>query len=96
MGGAASLLKKKEKVEDGEPPPENEDGEERENEDSNAKPGRFKTGFANLKKRATVVANKALAKAGLAEEEDASPDDEEDETPQKKTPIARAGSEVCA
>jgi len=88
MGGAASLLKKKEKEDDREPLPGNDD--EWENEEANTKPSRFKNGFANLKKRATSVANKALAKAGLADYVEDSPDEEEEETPQKQRPSAPA------
>jgi hypothetical protein len=98
MGGAASLLKKKDKEGDN---PEQENAgdadDEAENKDSNAKPSAFSKGFATLKKRATTATNKALAKVGLTYDEgDEPPSEEEEETTQKANAISRTGSgEVC-
>lgn len=98
MGGAASLLKKKDKEGDN-TEKENADtaDDEAENKDSNAKPSVFSQGFATLKKRATYATNKALAKVGLAYDEgDEPPSEEEEDTPQKTKAISRTGSgEVC-
>ena len=92
MGGAASLLKKKEKTEEDELQTAEASGheEERENAEANTTTNR-PSAFASLKKRATNVAKNALAKVGLAEEADVEPDDEEegDRTPQKQAPVAQ-------
>lgn len=96
MGGAASMLTKKEKAdgeeEQGSVP---DGGAERENEEANTKPrSRFQAGFVSLKNRATTVANKALAKVGLVDdEEDVPGGDEEDDPPQNHGTVTRTGSE---
>jgi hypothetical protein len=100
MGGAASLLRKKE-------PEDAEGGTGAEQSDENAgdekhdtaKPSVFKAGLASLRKKANQLQNKAFAKLGLAIEEEDSPDDEDDaqNVTQNKgggTGVSRIGSQV--
>ena len=103
------MLKKKKEGEDSDvaAPPEADGADaehaEQENEDANKKqPSAFAKGFASLKSKATSAAKAALAKVGLAEEEEEGPgDDDEEGTSQKNAPLAqtesgldRSGSQV--
>ena len=98
MGGAASLLRKKE-PEDSEGGTEPSDENAGDEKHDNVKPSVFKAGLASLKKKANQLQNKAFAKLGLAIEEEDSPDDEDDaqNVTQNKgggTGVSRTGSQV--
>ena len=91
------MLKKKEKDEEDAADGAGAEQREQENEDANTsatkQPGKLAKGFASLRRKASSAANKALARVGLAEEEEEGPgDDEEEDTPGAQARPERTGS----